>query len=204
MRKQLRRAILVTGTVAAVLGLGVPAALASGGFTGGPNFTWMQARGATFTLNDTSTGTGFTCMVSNGAGTVTGSGTLSVTSSSFGSSSTPCKDASVTATFSRKSGTTATISGLSFSNGMATVTMTGVDEILTITSPFSCTTEVKGTAGGTYTNIADRLAFTTAGDNLTVANSGCAPFANGGDSVTLSSSSGVIVTGSPNPVQVVW
>src|SRR5215469_11258503 len=65
MRKQLGRVILAAGTVAAALGLAIPAAVASGTWTvtGGPNFT------ATGTVKISDGANSFTC-------TATASGTV--------------------------------------------------------------------------------------------------------------------------------
>jgi hypothetical protein len=70
----------------------------------------------------------------------------------------------------------------------------------------TCTAEVKGTAGITYTNSSDLLKFTTAGDSLKVTSvsGSCSGIINVNDVVTFNSGSGgETVTGSPtNPIQV--
>lgn len=215
MRKQLAKAILVAGTVTAAFGLGMSAALAVTTYTitGGPNFTWVQPSGTTFTLNDTTAGSGFTCAVSTGAGSVTDgshntSAFGSVTSSTFGSSSTRCRGtggaAGQTGTVSQKSGTTATLNISVISSGVITGTITNLDEILT-TANGLCTIEVRGTAGVVYPDFFTRLQFTTAGDSLSViSTSGICLGVSKGDTVTFSTGSGFeVVTGSPvNPISI--
>lgn len=216
MRKQLTRSILVTGTVAAALCLGVPAAFAVTTWTvsGGTNFTAVQSSGTTFTLSDTTAGSGFTCTVATAAGTVkdemggTNTAIGSVTSSTFGSSTHKCNGtggaAGVTGTSTQKSGTTATLNVSSFSGGVTTGTITNIDEVETAAGGL-CTITVTGTAGVKYTNSSSLLQFTTAGDSLSVAStSGICPGVSKGDTVTFSSGTGgETVTGSPvNPIQV--
>lgn len=207
MRKQLTRAILVTGTVAAAVGLAVPAAMAAGTWTvtGGQNFTSAQASGATFKLADGSNS--FTCTVASGSGSVkdqsmsTNTQIGSITAASFSSCS---GSFSSKGSDSQKAGTVSTLNVSSFSAPVTTGTITGVDHILTITSPISCSTEVQGTAGVTYNNNTHELNFTTAGDNLTVVGTGCNGIINQGTHPTFSSSGGgEVVTGSPtNPIQI--
>jgi len=209
MRKQLARTFLVAGTVIAAVGLAVPAAMAAGTWTvtGGPNFT--SSGTGTFTLKDTTHSATFTCHVGSAAGTVTDqtSGPSpfgSVTSSSFGSSSNKCSGPlGSTGTSNQKSGTTAHINGTSFSGGVTTGTITGVDHIFTASAfGINCTAEVKGTAGVTYSNSTHVLTFTTAGDSLTVTSAtGCAGIIQVNDNVTFTGSE--TVTGSPtNPIQI--
>lgn len=212
MRKQLTRAILVAGTLTAALSLGVPAAMAAGvNVSGGPNFTSVQVSGTTFVLNDTTAGSGFTCTVATGSGSVTDGTSVpnpigSVATATFGSSGTPCKGtggaAGVTGT-SKQSGS-ASLNVASVNNGVATGTVTNAVEVLTAASGV-CTITVKGTAGVTYTDSTAVLAFTVAGDNLSVTStSGFCPGIHSGDNVTFSSGSGgEKVTGSPtNPIQI--
>lgn len=203
MRKQLARATLVAGTVAAALCLSIPAALAAVTVTvsGGTSFTSTQTTGASFKLTDATTNQTFTCTKGSSAGTVT-DGTHennpfgSVTSNSFSS----CTNGFVSGSSSQKTGTTASLNGLTYSAPVETGTITNVDETLTITG--ICSTEVKGTAGVTYNNNTHVLAFTTAGDSLSVQNNNCSPFVKSGDTVQFSGS-GETVTGSPvNPIQV--
>jgi hypothetical protein len=220
MRKQLMKAILAAGTVAAALSLGVPAAFAVTTFSvsGGTNFTSTAASGTTFTLTNGSNN--FTCTVGSSAGTVTDQSHSTntkigtVTSASFGSSTTPCHgpfSSSGTAADNACGGAgqpaCPVLNVSSFSSPTATGTITGIDNTLTVHNlPFSpnpCTIHVTGTAGVTYNNTTHVLAFTTANDNLSIVSSGTTcNFATG--SVTFSSGSGgETVTGSPtNPVQV--
>jgi hypothetical protein len=212
MRKQLTRAILVTGTVAGALCLGVPAAFAvtTWTVTGGTNFTSVQKSGTTFTLKDTKSGSTFTCTVATGKGTVTdethGTNTAigSVTASTFGSSGTPCNGPfGAKATASQSGTATLNVSSYNSTTGTTTGTITSVDEVLTVTSPISCTITVTGTAGVTYTNSTSLLQFTTAGDNLTVKSSSCPGVSATDPSTESSGSGGEVVTGSPvNPISV--
>jgi hypothetical protein len=219
MRKHLTRAILVTGTMAAALGLGMAPAFAVTTFTvtGGPNFTSAAASGTTFTLTNGSNS--FTCTVGSSAGTVTDQSHSTntkigkVTSASFGSSTTPCHGpfgSSGTAADNPCGGTgqpACPVLNVSSTSPTVTGTITGIDNTLTVhnlpLSPNPCTIHVTGTAGVTYKNTTDLLAFTTANDNLSVVSSGTTcNFASG--SVTFNSGSGgETVTGSPtNPIQV--
>jgi hypothetical protein len=216
MRKQLARTILVAGTIAAAMGLAVPAAMAASTWTvtGGTNFTSAASSGTTFTLSDTTAGLSFTCTVGTGTGTVTdeSSGTKtaigSITASTFGSSSKKCSGPlGSTGTDTQKSGTTSTLNVSSYSGGVTTGSITNIDHVMTISSILgTCTAEVKGTAGITYTNSSDLLKFTTAGDSLKVTSvsGSCSGIINVNDVVTFNSGSGgETVTGSPtNPIQV--
>lgn len=216
MRKQLARTLLAAGTVAAVLSLTVPAAMAAGTWTvtGGPNFTSAASSGSTFTLNDTTKSLSFSCTVGTGTGSVTDQSMStntaigSITASTFGSSTHKCSGAfGSTGTSSQKSGTTMTLNAGSYNSttGVTTGTVTNVDHILSVSSILgNCTAEVKGTAGVTYTNSSDLLAFTTAGDSMKITATTCS-FLGVNDVVTFSSNSGhgETVTGSPtNPIQV--
>lgn len=215
MRKHLMRAILVSGTVAGALCLAVPAAMAAGTVTvsGGTNFTSVQASGTTFVLNDTTAGSGFTCTVATGSGTVM-DGTFNVpaaigtvATATFGSSGTPCKGtggAAGQSGTSKQSGTATLNVTAPPSGGVTTGTVTNADEVLTAAGGL-CTITVKGTAGVSYTNgtSSGLLKFTTAGDNLKVTSvSGICPGVHTNDVVTFSSGSGgETVTGSPvNPI----
>jgi hypothetical protein len=216
MRKQLARTILATGTIAAAMGLAVPAAMAAGTWTvtGGTSFTATASSGTTFTLTDTTANLSFTCTVGTGSGTVTdeSSGTNtaigSITASTFGSSSKKCSGPlGSTGTDTQVSGTTSTLNVSSYSGGVTTGTITNIDHVMTISSILgTCTATVKGTAGITYTNKTDLLQFTTAGDSLKVTGTSgsCAGIVKTNDVVTFSSGSGgETVTGSPvNPIQV--
>jgi hypothetical protein len=216
MRKQLARTVLVAGTIAAAMGLAVPAAMAASTWTvtGGTNFTSAASSGTTFTLSDTTAGLSFTCTVGTGTGTVTdeSSGTKtaigSITASTFGSSSKKCSGPlGSTGTDTQKSGTTSTLNVSSYSGGVTTGSITNIDHVMTISSILgTCTAEVKGTAGITYTNSSDLLKFTTAGDSLKVTSvsGSCSGIINVNDVVTFNSGSGgETVTGSPtNPIQV--
>jgi len=216
MRKQLARTLLVAGTAVVAMGLAVPAALAAGTWTvtGGTNFTSAASAGTTFTLSDTTHSASFTCTVGTGTGTVTdesgGANTAigSITAATFGSSAHKCSGPlGSTGTDAQVAGTTSTINVASFSAGKTTGTITGIDHKITISSALgSCTAEVKGTAGVTYTNSSDLLQFTTAGDSLKVTSvsGNCAGIIQVNDNVTFTSGTGgETVTGSPvNPIQI--
>src|ERR1700691_6721863 len=202
MRKQLARTVLVAGTIAEAMGLAVPAAMAASTWTvtGGTNFTSAASSGTTFTLSDTTAGLSFTCTVGTGTGTVTdeSSGTKtaigSITASTFGSSSKKCSGPlGSTGTDTQKSGTTSTLNVSSYSGGVTTGSITNIDHVMTISSILgTCTAEVKGTAGITYTNSSDLLKFTTAGDSLKVTSvsGSCSGIINVNDVVTFNSGSG--------------
>jgi hypothetical protein len=216
MRKQLARTLLVAGTVAAAVGLAAPAALAAGTWTvtGGTNFTSAASSGTSFTLTDVTARASFTCSVGTGTGTVTdetsGTNTAvgSITAATFGSSAHKCTGPlGSTGTDSQKAGTTSTINVASFSAGKTTGTITNIDHVLTVSSFLgTCTAEVKGTAGVTYTNSSHLLQFTTAGDSLKVTSTSgnCAGIIKVNDVVTFTSGTGgETVTGSPvNPIQI--
>lgn len=217
MHRQLARTIFVTGTVAAALGLAIPAAMAAGTWTvsGGTNFTSKASTGTTFTLKDTTANLSFTCTVGTGSGTVTdethGTKTAigSIKASTFGSSTTKCKGPlGSTGTDTQKTGTTATLNVASFASGVTTGTVTNVDHVLTANDVLGkCTAEVKGTAGITYTNSSHLLKFTTTGDKLKVTSAtgaGCAGLIKVNDVVTFTSGTGgETVTGSPvNPIKI--
>jgi len=210
MRKQLARTILAAGTVAAVLSLTVPAAMASGTWTvsGGANFTSAQSAGTTFTLKDTTANLSFSCTKGTGAGSVTDQSMStntaigSITSSGFSS----CTGAfGSTGSDSQTTGTTSTLNAGSYNSttGVTTGTVTNVDHTLTVNAIGTCTAEVKGTAGITYTNSTKSLAFTTAGDSLKITKTNCF-FFTVGDVVTFTSGTGgETVTGAPvNPIKV--
>lgn len=214
MHKQLKRAILATGTVTATLCLAVPAAMAAGTWTvsGGPSFTSMQSNGSTFTLTDTVTGSHFICTLATAAGVVhnekQGDNTAigSVTSATFGDATHLCVGPlTLTGTASLAPGATPTLNAGSYDSNtfVMTGTITGFDEILTAGG---CTIEVKGmgTAGVTYSDLTSLLQFTTSGDNLSVKSNNCKGFGfNPTDAVTFSSTGGETVTGNPNnPITV--
>jgi hypothetical protein len=216
MQRRLARTFIVAGTVSAALSLAIPAAMAAGTWTvkGGTNFSSTASSGTKFTLTDKTASVSFTCTVGTGSGTVTdethGTKTAigSIKASTFGSSTKKCSGPlSSTGTDTQKSGTTSTLNVASYSNGVTTGTVTGVDHILTAHSPFgTCTAEVKGTAGVTYTNSSHLLKFTTTGDNLKITSTSgsCAGIIKTNDVVTFNSGSGgETVTGSPvNPIQI--
>lgn len=216
MRTKLTKTIFATGTVAAALCLGIPAAMAAGTWTvsGGTTFTSKASSGTTFTLKDVTASQTFTCTVGTAKGTVTDEtkGTKTaigkITASTFGSSTTKCKGPlGSTGTDTQKSGTTSTLNVSSYSNGVTTGTVTGADQVTTIHSVLgTCTMEVKGTAGMTYTNSSRLLKFTTTHDSLKVTSTSgaCGGIVNTNDVVTFSSGSGgETVTGSPvNPIKV--
>lgn len=215
MRKQHTRKILVAGTIVTIMGLAVPAAMASGTWTvtGGPNFSSTTSAGTTFTLTDTTAGLSFTCTVSTSSGTVTDeTGSTNnvvgtVTATTFGNSSHKCSGPmGSTGTDSQKAGTTETLNASSFSGGVTTGTITNVDQILTVSSTLgTCTAEIKGIAGATYNDSTRLVRYTTSGDSLRVASTSgsCAGIINANDVLTFSSASGgKTVTGSPvNPIQ---
>jgi hypothetical protein len=208
MRKQLAGTILAAGTATAALCLAIPAAMAAGTLTvtGGPNFTAVQAPGTTFTLTDTTKNLTFTCTMATAAGTVvdqthssnTAVGT--VTSSTFGNSAHPCTGPfGSTSTSTQRAGTKMTLNVVTVSSGgVAMGTITNVDHILTISSVLgNCTTEVKGTAGATYTSSSHLLQFTTASDSLKITSTSCSFLAVNDVLTFTSGSGGETVTGSP-------
>ncbi len=213
MRKQIVRAFLVTGTVTAALTLSVPAAMATGTWTvtGGPKFTSAAASGTTFTLSDTTSGLSFTCTVGTAAGTVTdqsmNANTVigSITSSTFGSNGSvtaahKCNGPlSSTFTSTQRAMTTATFNAISFGGGVTTGSITGFDQIMTISSFLgTCTAEIKGTAGYKYTNGSHLLQFIPSTGTLAVTNTSgaCSGIIKLNDVVTITSGSeGLVVTG---------
>ena len=205
MRKQLTRAILVTGTIAAALSLGVGPAFAVTLWTvnGGPNWTSVQSGSTTtFKLTDTTQSDSFTCKTATGAGTVTdemqGTNTAigSVTSGTFGDSNNLCTSSGIfgnpTGTAKLTATSTLNVSSYNSTTGVTTGTITNVASSLTASAFFaSCTIVVKGTAGVTYTNSTHVLAFITTGDSLKVTSvSGTCPGVAVNDVVTFASSNG--------------
>ena len=200
MRKYLARTLLVAGTAAVAASLSIPAAMAAGTWTvtGGPNFTSAAAPSTTFTLSDTTSGLSFTCTVGTGVGTVTDqAGSLntaigSITGSTFGSSAHKCNGPlGSTGTDTQKAMTVSTLNAVSYvaATGVTTGTITNVDHVLTINAIGTCTAEVKGTAGATYTNSSHLLKFITAGDSLKVTSTSgaCTGIIKTNDVVTFSS-----------------
>ena len=215
MRKHIARTLLVAGTAVAAMGLAVPAAMAAltWTITGGPNYTATASAGTTFTLTDTTHSASFTCTVGTAAGTVhdqtSGPSPFgTVTGSTFGNAAHKCSGPlGSTGTDTQKAGTVSNINGAAFAGGKTTGTITGVDHVITISSILgTCTAEVTGTAGVTYTNSSRLLQFTTVGDNLKVISTtgNCAGLIVSGDNVTFTSGTGgETVTGAPtNPVQI--
>jgi hypothetical protein len=205
MLRLLARMSLAAATITAVMTVSISTAMAAGTWTvtGGPSFTASASSGTTFTFTDTTHSATITCTKGTAAGSVTdqssGPGTFGTfTSSGFTSCTAPV---GCTVTIMLKAGTTAIINGVSFSGGVATGTITGLDLILTFKCLGStCTAEVRGTIGFTYTNSSHLLQLTTAGDSLTVTSTSgsCAGIIQAGDNVTLSSGSGGwVITGSP-------
>ncbi len=72
MRKQLIRAVLAAGSVAAAITLAAPPAMAAGTWTvtGGTTWTGTQSAGTIITQTDTTSGLSFTCTKATFSGTV--------------------------------------------------------------------------------------------------------------------------------------
>lgn len=204
MRKRLGTS-LAAGTLAAALCLASPPAMAAGTWTvtGGPSFTGTVSSGTTFTLADTTSGLSFTCTVVTATGTVTDqSGGANTAIGHVTSITFKCQGPlGSTATGTQKVGTVATINAISFNGGVTTLTITGVDIVMTISSFIgACTAEIKGIAGAKYTNSSHLLQFTTAGDSLSVtsASGACTGIIKVHDVITISSGTGgITLTGSP-------
>ena len=100
MNKRVSRTIFVSGAAAAVIALGATAAFATTAtwsISPKGNFTSSLSSGTTTTLTDTTTGITLTCTVSASDGTVpkagsglSGKGIATITSTTFGTSSTLC------------------------------------------------------------------------------------------------------------------
>ena len=209
MRNPLIRTLLAAGTAIAAMSLSVTPAMAAGTWsvTGGPNFT--AAVSGTITLTDTTSGLGFTCTVGSASGTVvdqsmsTNTAIATISGFFFGSASAKCHGPlGSTGTLTLKAGTVPTLNAVSYSDGVTTGTITGLDLILTINSIGTCTAEIKGTAGFTYTNSTHILRLTTAGDNLKVTSTSgaCTGIIKTGDAITITGE--LVITGSPNPIQI--
>ncbi|HET9899201.1 MAG TPA: hypothetical protein VFQ44_30110 [Streptosporangiaceae bacterium] len=88
------------------------------------------------------------------------------------------------------------------SAGIVTLTITGVDFVLTINSLLgTCMAEIKGTLGAIYNNATHLLQFTAAGTNLKVVSTSgaCAGILKVNDALTFTTGSGGwIITGSPD------
>ncbi len=212
MRRQLISTFLAAGAIAVAMTLSSPAAMAAGTWTvtGGPSYTATQAAGTTFTQRDVTSGVSFTCTLATARGTVVDEtmGTVTSVGTFTGFTFTHCTGPlGSTVTKTQKSGTTATITATTSAAGVTTGVITGIDEILAITTVLgACTAEIKGTAGFTYTNSSDLLKFTTAGDSLKVTSAvgACEGIIKVNDVITISSGTGgETVTGSPtNPIQI--
>lgn len=203
MRKGISRLFLGGGVIAAALAVALPAS-AAGTWTvsGGTSWSASLQSGASVKLSDTTSGTSFTCTVSTAAGTIkngtglSGTGIGTVTSSTFGTSSSKCSGSfGATGTATQVSGHTESIDAISYNSttGVTSGDVSNVAVTLSISDLFgSCTAVVTGTADSTYTNGTHVLAFTNAG-SLTVASatgSGCAGVIKAGDQSSYQTVSG--------------
>jgi uncharacterized repeat protein (TIGR01451 family) len=154
----------------------------------------FKAKSGAVTLTDTTTGTVLTCKSSAGSGTLEsgsglpGTGIGSITALTFTACTGP-----LGLTFTATSNALPwALNALSYSSGVTTGSITGIDATLTGSS---CTATVDGTAAGadngqvsvTYANSSGKLKVLTTGGNLTIYNvSGCSGLINSNDPATLS------------------
>ncbi|HVB46368.1 MAG TPA: hypothetical protein VNF47_27175 [Streptosporangiaceae bacterium] len=196
MRKQLAKLALAGGVIVTALGVAIPAYASTWTVSGGTS--WSATNSTTVTLKDTTHGTSFSCSVAKAAGSMkngtglAGSGIGSITSSSFGNSTSKCSGSfGATGTAVQASGSTELINAVSYSSGVTTGTVSNIDTILSVSDLFgTCTATATGTANSTYTNSSGTLAFVGTGP-LTIASatgSGCAGVITTGDSVSFSGS----------------
>jgi hypothetical protein len=204
MRKELARTVLVVGSAAVAMVMGISPAMASGTWTvtGGPSFTAVQS--GSITINDSTSSGSFACSVAGASGSVTdqthaaNANVGSMTSLTFGSASHKCSGPlGATATISEKSGTTALMTANSFAGGV-TSGVADIDIVFTISSILgTCTAEAKGPVSFTYDDSTGRLQFISTGSGLTVTSTSgsCAGIIKSGDVLFISGT--IIVTGSP-------
>jgi len=171
MNKMITRAAITTGAAVAALGLGVGSAMAATTVTvtGGGAYTASAASGVSL-----SAGVTMNCTSAGAAGTVTagtynlGDTAGTITSTTWNS----CTALGFSSTVSQ-AGTWDITASAAPSGGVTPVLVKNVDATISIGGGI-CTVHVTGTAGGTFTNSTQVLAFNGTG-NLVVTHSGLCP-----------------------------
>jgi hypothetical protein len=202
MRASIGRVMLATAAATAAVALTASQALAA---------TWSVSGGGTF-HSKLSTGTTLSITVKTATfGTITlacktatlsgsltngkglsGTGIGHITGATFGSSTSKCTGpAGSTGTGVITTGTKWTMNAVSYSSGVTTGTITGVNATVSFSDPLgSCKAVVAGTAKDTYTNTSGLLKLT--GASLTIkssSGSGCGG-SLAGDTASLSTGTG--------------
>lgn len=198
MRKYSASAIVVATAAVSALALAPPAFADTWSVTGGGTIAASLASGTNAVLRDVSTGQNINCSVATSGGEVPdgtglpGTGIGSITSATFGTSSSKCSGPFFsTFTSVLKPGSTWQLNAVSYANGVTTGTITGVDTLVTGSSIFgSCNSEVTGEVDSvTYDNATGQLKIAADSvPNLTISNvtgSGCAGLIRNNDKATL-------------------
>lgn len=178
MRARIGRVLFATSATAAVVALTASQALAATWtVTGGGTFHSGLSKGTTLSISVTTSTFGtitLTCKTATLGGGFTGgkglpgTGLGHATSATFGSSASKCTGpAGSTGTGKITTGTKWSINGVSYSKGVTTGTITGLNATVSFSDPLgSCTAVVTGTVKDTYTNTTGILRIT--GASLTV------------------------------------
>ncbi|MFB9834490.1 hypothetical protein [Actinoallomurus acaciae] len=210
MRKFVASSLAVGAATAGMIALSAPSALAATWTVTNPDssgtFTSALLSGTTVAFRDTTTSQPFTCTSSSIPGTATSgtgkpdTGLATLSTGSFSG----CKgNLGSTGTATLTSGS---LNGVSYSSGVTTGTITGVNATLSISDLLgTCSAAVSGEVDNvTYTNSTGQLkvvADTTPHLTITSATgSGCAGLINAGDSATFAATyvvSPVITVTSP-------
>jgi hypothetical protein len=207
MRKHLTKVLLTGGAAAAAITLGASAAVAATTWSVSPagNFTGKLNSGTTTLLKDTTSGTTLTCTVSTSKGKVpkaghglSGKGIATITSTTWGTSATPCTGPAGSTFTAKGTNTPWKLNAVSYkasvdkgqTTGTITASGTGVGGKITGTvlgsacsATFGGTSSKPAMAHGLYDNGSHTLAITSV-SNLKVTASTC-PTVNVGDGATF-------------------
>lgn len=203
MRKSSASALVVAAAAATTLVISSPAFAATWTVSNGGTIKGSLSSGTSAVLTDTTTKQNVTCTAATAGGSIAngtgkaGAGIGSITSATFGTSSSKCSGplfSSFTSVI--KPGSTWKLNAVSYNatTGVTSGTITGVDALVTGSSILgTCDSEVTGAVNTvTYTNSTGVLKVatdTTPGLTLSnVTGSGCAGLINNGDKATLSAS----------------
>lgn len=198
MRKSSASALVATAAAASAFAIATPAFAATWTVTSGGTISGTLKSGTNAVLKDTTTNQSITCTVASAGGSVPngvglpGTAIGSITSATFGTSSTKCSGPFFSSfTSALKAGSNWKLNAVSYSGGVTHGTITGVDALVTGSSILgSCNAEVTGEVDSvTYTNSTGVLAIAAdATPKLALSNvsgSGCAGLLKNGDKATL-------------------
>ncbi|MGI8332616.1 hypothetical protein ACRYCC_21910 [Actinomadura scrupuli] len=198
MRKYSASVFVVAAATAGSLAVASPAFADTWSVSGGGTISGSLKPGVNAVLRDTTTGQNITCGVASAGGTIadgtglSGTGIAGITSATFGTSSNKCSGPFFSSfTSALKPGTTWSLNAVSYSGGVTSGTITGIDALVTGSSLFgSCNAEVTGEVDSvTYDNATGELKIAVdATPSLTIGNvsgSGCAGLIRNGDKATL-------------------